>query len=56
MSGTKRSETDDAQTKANNSTNDAIVDNAAGQAYVEQFALEVFQRAENAVHADKVSK
>lgn len=44
------------QTKADNSTNDAVVDNAAGKAYVEQFALEVFQRAENAVQANKVSK
>lgn len=36
--------------------NDAITDNVAGQAYVEQFALEVFSRAENAMRANKVTK
>jgi vacuolar protein sorting-associated protein VTA1 len=44
------------QIKADNATNDAIVDDTAGQAYVEQFALETFQRAERAVQANKVTK
>jgi vacuolar protein sorting-associated protein VTA1 len=44
------------QIKADNATNDAIVDDAAGQAYVEQFGIETFQRADRAVQADKVTK
>ncbi|RDL33325.1 Uncharacterized protein BP5553_08764 [Venustampulla echinocandica] len=44
------------QIKAENPANDAIVDDAAGQAYVEQFALETFQRADRAVQADKVTR
>ncbi|KAN0093448.1 DUF605 domain containing protein [Hyaloscypha variabilis] len=44
------------QIKADNATNDAIVDDTAGQAYVEQFGLETFQRADRAVQADKVTK
>jgi vacuolar protein sorting-associated protein VTA1 len=44
------------QIKADNATNDAIVDDTAGQAYVEQFALETFNRADRAVQADKVTK
>jgi hypothetical protein len=32
------------------------VDDAAGQAYVEQFGLETFERADRAVRADKVTK
>lgn len=42
--------------KTENASNDAIVDDTAGQAYVEQFALETFQRADRAVQADKVTK
>ncbi|KAI9891020.1 MAG: hypothetical protein M1814_003371 [Vezdaea aestivalis] len=42
--------------KAANPGNDAIIDDMAGQAYVEQFALEVFQRADNAIQANVVSK
>lgn len=42
--------------KADNATNDAIIDDTAGQAYVEQFALETFQRADRAVQANKVTK
>lgn len=42
--------------KNENVGNDAITDNVAGQAYVEQFALEVFNRAEAAMRADKVTK
>ncbi|TVY31845.1 Vacuolar protein sorting-associated protein [Lachnellula occidentalis] len=44
------------QIKADNAGNDAIIDDVAGQAYVEQFALETFQRADRAVQADKVTK
>ncbi|KAH0553444.1 hypothetical protein GP486_006487 [Trichoglossum hirsutum] len=42
--------------KAQNEGNDAILDDMAGQAYVEQFGLETFQRAENAVQANKASR
>ncbi|EFR03034.1 hypothetical protein MGYG_06034 [Nannizzia gypsea CBS 118893] len=41
--------------KQEHSEDDTITDDAAGQAYVEQFALETFQRAENAVRANKAS-
>ncbi|KAL1848649.1 hypothetical protein Plec18167_002274 [Paecilomyces lecythidis] len=44
------------QFKTENVGNDAITDNVAGQAYVEQFAMEVFNRAEAAMRADKVTK
>lgn len=44
------------QIKSENAANDAIIDDVAGQAYVEQFALETFQRADRAVQADKVTK
>lgn len=44
------------QTKADNAENDAIIDDMAGQAYIEQFGQETFQRAENAMKADKVSR
>jgi hypothetical protein len=44
------------QIKADHATNDAIVDDTAGQAYVEQFAVETFQRADRAVQANKVTK
>ncbi|KAG0651928.1 vacuolar sorting-associated [Hyphodiscus hymeniophilus] len=44
------------QIKADNAANDAIVDDTAGQAYVEQFGLDTFQRADRAVQADKVTK
>ncbi len=46
----------DPQIKAENATNDAIVDDAAGQAYCEQFGLETFFRADRAVNANKVTK
>ncbi|RFU27676.1 hypothetical protein B7463_g8664, partial [Scytalidium lignicola] len=42
--------------KAENSTNDAIVDDMAGQAYVEQFGLETFVRAQRAIEANKVTR
>ena len=48
--------TNPAQIKADNAANDAIVDDTAGQAYVEQFALETFQRADRAVQANMVTK
>ncbi|KAI9784789.1 MAG: hypothetical protein M1839_001519 [Geoglossum umbratile] len=44
------------QMKTQNAGNDAILDDMAGQAYVEQFGLETFQRAENAVRANKASR
>lgn len=42
--------------KEENPDNDAIKDNVAGQAYIEQFGQEVFSRADNAVRANKASK
>lgn len=53
--GTKH-ELTQTQMKANNPSNDAIADDVAGQAYVEQFGLETFQRADNAVRANKASR
>jgi vacuolar protein sorting-associated protein VTA1 len=44
------------QIKADNATNDAIVDDTAGQAYVKEFGMETFQRADRAVQSDKVTK
>ncbi|WEW58743.1 hypothetical protein PRK78_004211 [Emydomyces testavorans] len=43
------------QFKAQHADNDAVTDDTAGQAYVEQFGLETFQRAENAVRAKRAS-
>ncbi|KAF2230739.1 DUF605-domain-containing protein [Viridothelium virens] len=43
------------QVKTENAVNDAIQDDVAAQAYVEQFGLETFSRADTAVRADKVS-
>jgi len=42
--------------KSQYSTNDAIHDDLAGQAYIEEFGLETFSRADNAVRANKASK
>ncbi|RDA82473.1 hypothetical protein CP532_0418 [Ophiocordyceps camponoti-leonardi (nom. inval.)] len=42
--------------KAERADDDAIVDNDAGQAYVEQFANETFARAERVLRADKVTR
>ncbi|MCJ1283768.1 hypothetical protein MMC26_003099 [Xylographa opegraphella] len=42
--------------KAEHSQDDAIVDDVAGQAYVEQFGLETFQRGHNAMSQNKVTK
>ncbi|CAL3972055.1 unnamed protein product [Diplocarpon coronariae] len=44
------------QIKADNSTNDAIIDDTAGQAYVENFGLETFFRADRTVKANAVTK
>ena len=41
--------------KAENTANDAIHDDMAAQAYVEQFALETFGRAEKQVRANKAT-
>ncbi|KKY23629.1 putative short-chain dehydrogenase reductase sdr [Diplodia seriata] len=43
------------QTKTQHADNDAILDDVAAKVYVEQFALETFQRADNAVRANKAS-
>jgi vacuolar protein sorting-associated protein VTA1 len=42
--------------KAANSSNDAIVDDVAAKAYMENFALETFGRADDAQRANKVTK
>ena len=47
---------DGNQIKADNATNDAIVDDTAGQAYVEHFGLETFFRADRTVKANAVTK
>ncbi|CZT08462.1 uncharacterized protein RAG0_13535 [Rhynchosporium agropyri] len=44
------------QIKADNATNDAIIDDVAGQAYVEHFALETFFRADRTIKANAVTK
>ncbi|KAI9170751.1 Vacuolar protein sorting-associated protein [Paramyrothecium foliicola] len=43
-------------TKAEHADNDAIIDNTAGQAYVEQFAQDTFDRAERTLRANKVTR
>lgn len=43
------------QTKAAHPTEDALLDELAAYAYCEQFALETFTRADNAVRANKVT-
>ncbi len=44
------------QTKEQYATEDAITDDVAGQAYVEQFAQETLDRAERVVKANKVTQ
>lgn len=44
------------QFKSDNPQNETITDNDAANAYVEQFGLEVFNRAEAAMTANKVTK
>ncbi|PNY24253.1 Vacuolar protein sorting-associated protein vts1 [Tolypocladium capitatum] len=43
-------------TKAEHADDDAIMDNDAGQAYVEQFAHETFGRAERTLRANRVTR
>ncbi|KAF2468032.1 DUF605-domain-containing protein [Lindgomyces ingoldianus] len=43
------------QTKAEHANEDALLDEVAAYAYCEQFALETFARADNAVRANKVT-
>lgn len=42
--------------KVEHADNDAIMDDMAGHAYVEQFGLDIFQKADNAVRANKASR
>ncbi|KAH6610067.1 hypothetical protein Trco_000087 [Trichoderma cornu-damae] len=42
-------------TKQERPDDDAIIDNTAGQAYVEQFAQETFDRAERTMKANKTN-
>ncbi|PPJ61021.1 hypothetical protein CBER1_02021 [Cercospora berteroae] len=42
--------------KAENATNDAVVDDVAAKAYIENFALETFSRGEDAQRNNKVTK
>ncbi|MCJ1311152.1 hypothetical protein MMC25_004822 [Agyrium rufum] len=44
------------QMKSSNLSNDAVTDDLAAQAYVEEFGLETFLRAANAMKANKVTK
>jgi vacuolar protein sorting-associated protein VTA1 len=44
------------QTKTEYADNDAIVDDMAGKAYVENFAQNTLDRAERAVQANKVTR
>lgn len=42
--------------KIQNPDNDTITDNVAASAYVEQFAMEVFNRGEATMNANKVTR
>lgn len=44
------------KTKAEQPNNDAISDDMAALAYIEQFGTETFQRADNAMKANKASR
>ena len=44
------------QVKNANVGNDAILDDVAAKAYIEQFAMETFQRADNAIHSNQASR
>lgn len=44
------------QFKTQNPDNDTVMDNDAASAYVENFAMEVFNRAETTMNANKVTK
>lgn len=54
--GPTKANASNSKFKSENSDNDAVTDNVAAQAYVEQFGLEVFNRADNAVRANKASR
>lgn len=43
-------------TKATNASNDAIVDDVAAKAYIENFSLETFNRADESQRSNKVTK
>ena len=49
-------DTDGPQFKRENPDNDTVTDAVAASAYVEQFALEVFGRAEATMRANKVTR
>jgi hypothetical protein len=54
---TRRPRADTAtQTKQEHADDDAIVDDTAGQAYVEQFAQQTFERGEKVLRANKVTR
>lgn len=44
------------QTKNEQAGNEAVLDDAAGQEYVQQFAQETFERAMRPLKADKVNQ
>ena len=44
------------QAKTEHPNEDAITDDIAAKAYLEQFGLEIFQRADNAIRANKASR
>lgn len=44
------------QFKTEQPGNDAITDDVAAKAYVEQFALETFQRGDDAIHTNNASR
>ena len=48
--------TETHQMKVDYAENNAITDDVAGHAYVEQFGQETFQRADNTMNANKVSR
>ncbi|OOQ86388.1 hypothetical protein PEBR_21718 [Penicillium brasilianum] len=56
VSRTERLPPDPHIFKNENSQNEAVTDNDAASAYVEQFGLEIFNRAEAAMTANKVTK
>ena len=52
----RREELTDPKAKAERADDDAIIDDVAGKAFVEQFGLEVFENAEKAVRVNKASR
>ena len=53
---TVQDKSDHDQFKAQHADETAVTDDIAGKAYVEQFGLETFERADNAVRANKASR